>query len=211
MVRLRLKPNAGFSFVDSARWIFLSTSILCFALCAWAWLDSRLHQAEDAQIFTEEPMPAASDDIPITKHQPIAKLEIARLGVHGYVEVGLDSRTLDRAIGLAPRGARPGEAGNIVLAAHRDTFFAGLKNAKAGDLITLQARDGKSYHYRISRTFVVNPSDTWVLRATPGRKTLTLITCYPFRFAGNAPQRFVVQAQLMDGPPPRRRVQKAFV
>jgi sortase (surface protein transpeptidase) len=36
----------------------------------------------------------------------------------------------------------------------------------------------------------------WVLAPT-AKPTITLITCYPFSFVGNAPQRFVVQAQLI--------------
>jgi sortase A len=29
------------------------------------------------------------------------------------------------------------------------------------------------------------------------RPTLTLVTCYPFTFIGNAPQRYIVQAELV--------------
>ncbi|HEU0006058.1 MAG TPA: sortase, partial [Terriglobia bacterium] len=37
---------------------------------------------------------------------------------------------------------------------------------------------------------------TQVLNAT-SRPTLTLVTCYPFHYVGDAPQRFIVQAQLV--------------
>jgi sortase A len=43
-------------------------------------------------------------------------------------------------------------------------------------------------------TAVVNPTDNASLKATAGR-SLTLVTCYPFRYVGSAPQRFVVRAR----------------
>jgi sortase A len=52
------------------------------------------------------------------------------------------------------------------------------------------------YHYRVKKTHIVDPGDVWVLAPTI-RPTITLITCYPFSFVGNAPQRFVVQAELV--------------
>jgi len=52
------------------------------------------------------------------------------------------------------------------------------------------------FEYRISETKVVNPSDVYVLDPT-GRSMLTLVTCFPFNFIGNAPQRFIVHAELV--------------
>jgi sortase A len=40
----------------------------------------------------------------------------------------------------------------------------------------------------------VNPKDVWVLDPTADAN-LTLITCYPFQYVGNAPKRFIVQAR----------------
>jgi len=41
---------------------------------------------------------------------------------------------------------------------------------------------------------VIRPDQTEVLTATDV-PTLTLITCYPFRYLGPAPKRFVVRAR----------------
>ena len=41
--------------------------------------------------------------------------------------------------------------------------------------------------------------------------TLTLVTCYPFYFLGNAPQRFIVQARLMDNDTRRTAGQPASI
>jgi LPXTG-site transpeptidase (sortase) family protein len=127
-----------------------------------------------------------------------ASLEIARLGVSGVVEDGFDAETLDTAIGLLPQGARPGEPGNMILAGHRDTYFAGLKDAQAGDLIVIHVAGGRRYDYRVVRTLVVTATDSGALRSTPGQRMLTLITCHPFRSMGEAPARLVVQAEPED-------------
>ena len=51
--------------------------------------------------------------------------------------------------------------------------------------------------YRISETKIVNPADVYVLDPT-GRPMLTLVTCFPFNFIGNAPQRYIVHAELIQ-------------
>jgi sortase A len=45
----------------------------------------------------------------------------------------------------------------------------------------------------------VAPSDVSVLRSGQ-LSQLTLVTCYPFDYVGSAPQRFIVQAELMPVP-----------
>ena len=175
------------------RWISLGVSAACFSWAGWFWLDQSLHQAAADELFrVAAAVPGVVED---QKASPVAKLEIPRLGVSGYVKAGLDATTLRQAIGHSPYSAQPGEKGNVVLAAHRDTFFAGLQYAQIGDIVTLHAANGKKFLYQVSKVFVVNPTDTWVMRSTPGRSLLTMITCYPFQFVGSAPNRLVVQAQ----------------
>ena len=53
------------------------------------------------------------------------------------------------------------------------------------------------YHYRVTKTHIVDPDDVWVIAPTD-TPTITLITCYPFSFVGNAPRRFIVQAELVE-------------
>lgn len=49
------------------------------------------------------------------------------------------------------------------------------------------------FEYQVESTAIVEPDQTEVLKPSGGA-TLTLITCYPFRYIGNAPQRFIVRA-----------------
>ena len=43
----------------------------------------------------------------------------------------------------------------------------------------------------------MEPRETWVLDPTE-EPALTLVTCYPFRYVGSAPQRFIVRARLVE-------------
>jgi sortase A len=106
---------------------------------------------------------------------------------------GSDSRTLDLGVGRIMETAEPGESGNVVLSGHRDTFFRPLRGIRAGDRIAMVTRGG-SYQYVVDWTKIVDPSDTATLKPTPGQ-SLTLVTCYPFRYVGPAPQRFIVRAR----------------
>ena len=110
------------------------------------------------------------------------------------VREGDDAATLRHAVGHIPDTAMPGEQGNAGLAGHRDTFFRGLKSIREGDRITMTTTQGV-LEYTVRDTSVVDPDDVSVLRPT-GRRTLTLVTCYPFYYIGSAPRRFIVQAEL---------------
>jgi sortase A len=98
-------------------------------------------------------------------------------------------------VGHIPGTALPGEDGNIVLAAHRDTFFRPLRNIQKGDEIALTTLSG-AYRYRVESIQIVGPDDVGVLSPTK-QPTLTLVTCYPFYFVGSAPKRFIVRAGLI--------------
>jgi sortase A len=68
-----------------------------------------------------------------------------------------------------------------------------LRDLRVGDAIALKTRQG-DFDYVVESTFVVAPTDVWVLDARGGH-TLTLITCYPFSYIGPAPDRSIVRAR----------------
>ena len=125
----------------------------------------------------------------------LGRIDIPRLGVSAIVREGVDDRTLRRAVGHLPETALPGDAGNMALAAHRDTYFGALQWVRKGDRIHLRTPDG-DFAYVVLDTRVVEPTDVSVLAPTPD-STLTLITCYPFSYVGPAPQRFIVRAKAL--------------
>jgi sortase A len=122
----------------------------------------------------------------------VGRISIPRLNVSAMVEEGVDEVTLSRAVGHIPGTALPGETGNIGIAGHRDTFFRKLKDLKPNDQIDFTTHSGH-YHYTVESLTVVDPSDVSVLEAKGG-KVLTIVTCFPFEYIGNAPRRFIVHA-----------------
>jgi sortase A len=127
----------------------------------------------------------------------IGRVEVPRLGLSAIVREGVDSSTLRRAVGHMPSTPLPGQPGNSALAAHRDTLFRKLRDIRKDDRITVQTVDG-SYDYVVESLKIVNPEDIGVLKASPGDRLLTLITCYPFNYIGSAPHRFIVRARAVD-------------
>jgi LPXTG-site transpeptidase (sortase) family protein len=126
----------------------------------------------------------------------VGRLQIARLGLVTIVEEGVDQGTLRRAAGHLPGTAFPGETGNVVVAAHRDTFFRPLNAIRPGDSLRFVTPDGE-FRYVVFALDVVEPASTDVLEAGDGHQA-TLITCYPFGYVGPAPRRLVVRASLAE-------------
>src|SRR5436190_2141960 len=82
--------------------------------------------------------------------------------------------------------------GRVAIAGHRDSFFRPLQDVHVGDDIMLDTPEER-VHYRVTFTRVVNSYDVGVIAPTQD-SSLTLVTCYPFWFIGQAPDRFVVRA-----------------
>jgi sortase A len=176
-------------------------ALLC-SLCAGAYLERCFYQAAESRRLEEAlrsngervvSIPAPRQGSRREEGSLVGRLEVPRLQLSAIVLEGTDSRTLRRGVGRIPQTADPGQDGNVVLSGHRDTFFRPLRQIRAGDRVTLQTPIGL-YRYVVEWTAVVNPSDTASLKATPDR-SLTLVTCYPFRYVGPAPQRFIVRAR----------------
>lgn len=123
----------------------------------------------------------------------VGRLTIPRLDVSAIVMEGVDKKTLRRGAGHIPATALPGqEEGNVGIAAHRDSFFRGLKDIREDDTIEMTTLDG-TFRYKVEWTKIVEPTDVSVLEPTDD-PALTLVTCYPFYFVGSAPKRFIVRA-----------------
>lgn len=128
----------------------------------------------------------------------VARLEVPRLDLNAMVVDGIDDSTLRRAVGRIPSSSLPGEPGDVALAGHRDTDFRSLQGIRRGDLVRLRTSQGP-FEYRVESIRIVPPSRVDVL--TPeSHATLTLITCYPFRYVGAAPLRYVVRAREVTRP-----------
>jgi sortase A len=130
---------------------------------------------------------------------PLAELTIPSVGLSAAVLHGSDAHTLSLGLGHIENTPLPGESGNVAIAGHRDSFFRPLRNVKVGDDVVLDTPEER-VHYRVSSLRVVNSHEVGVIGPTKDA-TLTLVTCYPFWFIGQAPDRFVVRATRVEDPP----------
>ena len=123
---------------------------------------------------------------------PVAVLSIPRLQFIAPVYRGSDALTLDRGLGWIDGTAQPNSSGNTGIAGHRDGFFGPLKNIALDDEIVVTTSD-TSQRFIVRGLQVVDPSSVEVLAPTR-ESILTLVTCYPFNYVGEAPQRLIVRA-----------------
>ncbi len=126
------------------------------------------------------------------------RIEIARLGIDAEIHEGDDAATLRVSVGHIPGTAVPGDHGNVALAAHRYSHFRALRDVRCGDRIDVTTPDG-DFRYEVDSIRVVEISQVEVLKPTPN-PTLTLVTCFPFDYVGDAPQRLIVRAHRVESP-----------
>ena len=173
-------------------------ALLALSYCAYVVIGTEVHYAQQDQRL-EELIFASTSDPPrqrtrseLRRSGLIGRLEVPRLGLLAIVQEGVDGDTLRFAAGHVPGTALPGEPGNVVIAAHRDTLFRPLERVRRGDAVRLLTPDG-AFSYVVTHVEVVEPTRLDVLEPRSPREA-TLVTCYPFRFVGKAPLRFVVRA-----------------
>jgi sortase A len=124
-------------------------------------------------------------------------LRIPSLRLEVPVYEGATEINLNRGAAHIQGTASLAAGGNVGIAAHRDGFFRKLKDAALGADVFLDTVDHGSARYRIVDIGIVEPTDVHVLAKTDV-PSVTLVTCYPFYFVGNAPLRYVVRAELTD-------------
>lgn len=124
----------------------------------------------------------------------IATLEIPRLKRTIKVYEGTESAQLKLGAGHFVESVFPGYRDNSIIAGHRDSVFSQFGSLKRGDLLKVSTNYG-DFTYVIVSLKVVEADDKTVIVSTKNSR-LTLSTCYPFRYVGSAPQRFIVGAIL---------------
>jgi sortase A len=130
----------------------------------------------------------------LSKHfdPPSGILRIEKLRLEAPVFEGTDELTLNRGVGRIVGTSLLEQPGNVGLAAHRDGFFRALKDIAVGERLELVTTSA-TYTYVVDHILIVKPDQVSVLEDR-GVPSLTLVTCYPFYFVGDAPERFIVQS-----------------
>jgi len=160
---------------------------------------SKTEPEVDFSMWAEKRIQAYRDSLVSKTDPPLAVLEIDKLRIRVPVFEGTDDLTLNRGVGRIVGSAKLGGTGNIGIAGHRDGFFRGLKDISLGDEVDLTMAAAKET-YIVDQIEIVSPTDVRVLQ--PRRApSITLVTCYPFYFVGDAPKRFIVHASLAPSLP----------
>jgi len=130
----------------------------------------------------------------------VAKLLAPRQQVERLVLAGANGRTLAWGPGVADGTARPGEHGNAVVTAHRDTHFDFLADVAIGDPLLVERLDGLRVPYRVVATRIAEASSLRIPRDVDV-PTLTLVTCGPFGAVNpGGTLRYVVVAEATGKP-----------
>lgn len=113
------------------------------------------------------------------------------------VRLGTSDDILNKGAGLDETSAEKlGQRGNAVVYGHREEVFWELKDIKKGDIITVETLDGE-FKYEVKNTRITTPNDESIYQYSR-KHLLTLVTCYPFVYMGATPERFVVEAELIE-------------
>ena len=127
--------------------------------------------------------------------QMLTRLQIPKIKLDAIVVEGVSRRQLAKGPGHLEETAVPGEAGNAVITAHRDTFFRHIFELNEGDEIVVRRGD-QHFRFQVTGKKIVEPDDVSLLTPTPDAQ-LTLLTCYPPNYVGPAPQRMAVFSKLV--------------
>lgn len=191
-------PAAG---VVGLSWILIAGAVVAFAYVAWVagershFQRNELRKLESKNVVSEI-HPRSAPLIHAAAPQlgsVLGRIQIQQLGLEAIVVEGDSPGVLQRAVGHVPKTRLPGQFGNVVLAGHRDSFFRSLRLIRPHDIITFSTPN-RDFQYEVESTAVVASNAVSVLQPS-ARSQLTLITCYPFKYIGPAPYRFVVVAR----------------
>lgn len=188
----------------AAQYACLALGALLVSLVAFARLDGELGRqdaisnfaspdyAPDQSLWSEKRVRDFQASLALDAGEPQAVLRIKDLGLEVPVYATASDLALNRGAGFIDGMGQPDSGGNVGIAGHRDGFFRVLKDVAPGQLVEIQTRK-QLHRYRVVSVEVVESSDRRLLADTMD-PTVTLVTCYPFYFVGNAPQRFIVRA-----------------
>lgn len=111
---------------------------------------------------------------------------------------GADEATLDQGVGMyvSQWTATPDQKRHTVLSGHRNTVFTGLDKVEKDDSIFLEY-GGQRFEYKVEDMWITDADDRTVI-VDKDEATLTLTTCYPFDYIGYAPERYIIQGQLVE-------------
>ncbi|MAM86789.1 class GN sortase [Allohahella sp. A8] len=177
--------------LGSALWIDVK-AIVAQALLEQAWastMSSQRYADPGQNMLQVKPWPWA--DV-----WPVGRLQFPN-GSTYVVLNGTSGQALAFGPGQVENSAAPG-AGRTILAGHRDTHFAELKDVRERDVFTLQDSRGVLRRYTVRSIRIVD-SRAEKLHLGGAAAELQLVSCYPFdELTAGGPLRYVVTAEMTE-------------
>lgn len=125
----------------------------------------------------------------------IGSVTIPDLNLNLPIIQGTNENELNKGVGHFIQSVLPGEKDNCVISGHRETVFRQIGNLKIKDQLILKTSAG-TFTYEVTGTRIVDKDDRTVIVPTD-HAVLTMTTCYPFNYIGDAPERYIVSSVLV--------------
>ncbi|MED1411820.1 MULTISPECIES: class D sortase [Bacillus] len=158
-----------------------------------------LKNIQDNQLSNEKPVTSQvpSTQIQYKEGEKVAMLHIPKIKKKFSIYWGASDATLKKGVGMfvSDLTTTPSGGGHTVLSGHRDTVFTELGDLKEKDSLLVEY-DNKIYTYEIQKKWITHADDRTVI-VKKEEPTLTLTTCYPFDYIGDAPDRYIIEAKLI--------------
>ncbi|WP_164491833.1 class D sortase [Staphylospora marina] len=191
-------------------WLLIAIGVVMFGYNALEWwgqasiaiIDPKTAVAISDQWDDTTPLPMLEEGIkqnlPEAKRgEKVGEVILPRMGAILPIVRGTDEKSLKKGVGLyeGHGTVKPGETGHVVLSGHRDTVFRGLDKLKPGDKIFVKYGT-KLFTYQFRKSWITHPDDRTVI-VPHEQPVLSLTTCYPFDYVGDAPERYIIRAELV--------------
>ncbi len=163
-----MKAKAGLSQVLMSR-AFAETVATGRPVKPWAWADFTL----------------------------MAEISVPRIDASAIVVDGVSGEAMAFGPAHMSNTPNPGEEGTAVIAAHRDSHFAWLKNVHKGDRVDVIGRDGKTLSFAVTGMRIAKWNHSGVDANALGRH-MALVTCWPLDSKFRGDLRYIVETEMID-------------
>lgn len=163
-----------------------------------------LNESPEQEYVKVYPKPATETGEVVPTETPVRE-ELDRSMESAFVlticgsRIAVGSETSEEALKKRPgwldTSAHPGETGVCVVYGHRNRrHLRVLEKVELGEEITVTVEEGSVFHYIVTEIDVADDLSEIVIPSV-AEPALMLVTCYPFHYSGNAPQKYVVVAK----------------
>lgn len=152
---------------------------------------------EEARAFISEETKTVNEAADVDYHfehgETIGMLYIPRFDRELPIVEGTEPEDLKEGVGHYIKTGYPGQNRQILLSGHRDTVFRNFDELEPGDEFHIKMEHG-TFIYEFADNEIVGADDTTVIDLERKEEYLTISTCYPFNYVGNAPNRYIIYA-----------------